>query len=459
MVFSLIPAMEVAKADFVIGTPTNLGPTVNSAAVDWMPSLSADGLTLYFSSRRSGGFGSEDIYVTTRATTGDPWEEPVNLGPPVNTSNWEQGPSISADGLTLFFSSYNRPDGSGGDDIYVTTREKKDDPWGTPMNLGPTVNSSAHDWAPSISADGLTLYFGSRRSGGYGGYDLWVTIRETIHDEWGSPVNLGGTVNSAHKTHGMSISHDGLLLFFSSDRPGGSGGFDFWVTRRETTNDPWGTPVNLGPPVNSSAYYDQTPNISADGSTLYFTTERPGDFGNGDIYQALVIPIVDLNGDGIVDSMDICIMVDHWGTDNSLCDIGPMPWGDGVVDVQDLIVLAEHLFEVLPSAETVEVNEGDDGGQVELELGKLLVVTLESNPSTGYRWELLENNDSVLKQFGEAEFKPSVTSEPPMVGAGGWEIFRFKAVSAGQITLELVYHRSWEDVEPLKTFSIQVVVR
>ena len=169
-------------------------------------------------------------------------------------------------------------------------------------------------------------------------------------------------------------------------------------------------------------------------------------------------PPPDFNGDGIVDATDICMMVDYWGTDEPLYDIAPPPFGDGIVDVQDLIVLAEHLFEVYPSAETVEVNEDNDGGQVELELGKLLVVTLESYPSTGYRWELVEDNESILKQFGEVEFKSSETSEAPIVGAGGWEIFRFKAVSTGQMTLELVYHRSWEDVEPVKTFSIQVVV-
>jgi len=345
LVLALGLAAEVSRADFTFGTPINLGPIVNSSDVDWMPSLSADGLTLYFGSRRGGGFGNEDIYVTTRETTSDPWEEPVNLGPPVNTSNWEQGPSISADGLTLFFSSYNRPGGSGGDDIYVTTRATKDDPWSTPVNLGSKVNSSAHDWAPSISADGLELFFGSTRSGGYGGYDLWVTTRETIHDEWGSPVNLGGTVNSAHKTHGMSISHDRLLLFFSSNRPGGYGGFDFWYTRRKTIDDPWGAPVNLRRPINSSEVYDQTPNISADGSTLHFTTERVGDVGGGDIYQSPVIPIVDFNGDGVVDAVDVCIMVDHWGEDYSLCDIGPMPWGDGIVDIQDWVVIGQHLFE------------------------------------------------------------------------------------------------------------------
>jgi len=84
---------------------------------------------------------------------------------------------------------------------------------------------------------------------------------------------------------------------------------------------------------------------SADGSTLYFESERPGGLGGNDIWQAPILPIVDLNGDGIVDADDMCIMVDHWGTDEAICDIGPMPWGDGVVDVQDLVILAAHLFE------------------------------------------------------------------------------------------------------------------
>jgi predicted secreted protein len=172
----------------------------------------------------------------------------------------------------------------------------------------------------------------------------------------------------------------------------------------------------------------------------------------------LTVPSPDFNGDGIIDSVDMCIMIDHWGEDYPPCDIAPPPLGDGIIDVNDLILLAEHLFEVYPSADAVDVNEANDGGQVELEQGKLLVFTLESNPSTGFRWELLENNDSILKQFGQTEFKPAETSDPPMVGASGWEIFRFKAISSGQMTLELVYHRSWEDAEPLRTFSIQVIV-
>jgi hypothetical protein len=103
--------------------------------------------------------------------------------------------------------------------------------------------------------------------------------------------------------------------------------------------------------------------ISSDGSTLFFGAGG-SIWGDGDIWQAPVLPVVDFNGDEIVDSADMCIMVDHWGTSEPLCDIGPMPWGDGIVDVQDLIVLAEHLFEEILPLELVaywklDETEGD----------------------------------------------------------------------------------------------------
>jgi hypothetical protein len=121
------------------------------------------------------------------------------------------------------------------------------------------------------------------------------------------------------------------------------------MSMRATTDDPWGEAVNLGPAVNSSAH-DCHPDISSDGSTLYFISTRTG----VGIWQVSIEPIVDLNDDGIVDAADMCIIVDYWGTDEPLCDIGPMPWGDGIVDVQDLIVLAEHLFEEVPPPEPLE---------------------------------------------------------------------------------------------------------
>ena len=143
LVLALGLTAELAKADFTFGTPTNLGPTVNTSAFDGVPSISADGLELYFSSGRPGGYGSLDIWVTTRPTKDDPWGTPVNLGSTVNSGYDDPTPSISTDGLTLYFSS-NRP-GEGGYDLWLTTRATKQDPWGEPVNLGPTVNSSAQE--------------------------------------------------------------------------------------------------------------------------------------------------------------------------------------------------------------------------------------------------------------------------------------------------------------------------
>jgi len=246
-----------------------------------------------------------------------------------------------------------------------------------------------------------------------------------------------------------------MLIFVRGGQSPSS--WDLWYANRDSTDNSWSSAAKLPKPVYSLSS-EAWPSLSADGSTLYFCSNRSGGYGLGDVWTVPILPVVDINADGLVDTSDLCVIVENWGTDSSICDIGPMPWGDGVVDVQDLVVLAEHFFEVYPLAETVKVNEDNNGGEIELNFGKLLVVKLESNPSTGYRWELVENNESILKQFGQAEFESPETAGPPIVGAGGWEIFRFKAISAGQTNLELVYHRSWEDVEPLKTFSIQVTV-
>ncbi len=349
LVLALCLTTKVANADFTFGTPTNLGPPVNTSSSDQGPNISADGLELYFCSGRPGGSSNRDLWVATRPTASDPWGEPVNLGPTVNSSAGEWAPSISADGLELFFLSGPGRGGYGSYDLWVTTRATKEDDWGNPVNLGSTVNSSSWDGDPDISADGLSLYFGSMRPGGVGRLDIWVTTRATTDDPWGTPVNLGPTVNSSAADYCPEISADGRTLFFSDYdngpfRPGGYGSADIWVTTRATVSDTWSMPVNLGPTLNSSAL-DGHPAISADCSTIFFMSQRLGGLGGHDLWQAPVLPVVDFNGDGIVDSADMCIMVDHWGENYSLCDIGPTPLGDRIVDVQDLIVLAEHLFE------------------------------------------------------------------------------------------------------------------
>jgi hypothetical protein len=352
-----------AEADFTFGEPVNLGPTVNTSYAEAGQSISADGLTLYFGEHPGNpdpsGYGGCDIWKTTRDTIDDEWGPRTNLEAPVNTSSDEATPCMSADGLSLYFAS-NRPGGQGNIDLWVTTRETTSDSWGEPVNLGSTVNSWADEAFPSISADGLELYFSEfrvYRPGGYGFGDLWVTKRPTKDDPWGAPVNLGDTVNGWYNDGGHFISADGLTLFFGSfPRPGGLGADDIWMTRRATDSDPWCTPVNLGPPVNSP-FKDGLPSFSANGSTLYYFSDRPGGSGDYDLWQASVIPIVDLNGSGFCDIDDLLIMIENWGTDNSIYDIGPMPWGDGIVDRADLEVFMKYYNQVVDVAAYYKLDE------------------------------------------------------------------------------------------------------
>ena len=340
-----------AKADFTFGEPTNLGPNVNSTSGESGPSISANGLTLYFISDRSGSVGGYDIWMTTRSSTDADWGPAVNIGQPPNSqySYWE--PSISSDGLSLYFSDGHSPQfgnrlpgGLGGQgDIWMITRETVNDAWDTPVNIGPAVNSQ-HATHPSISADGMSLYFQSHRPGRLGGHcDIMVATRESTSDSFGNPMFLNN-VNSTIGEWMPDISADGLMLSFSTVVVPGSV-MEIWVATRKTTGDDFGMPTKLPPQINVPSRLNASPNFSADGSTLYFSSDRSGGVGSYDLWQVAIDPVVDLNGDGIVDSTDMCIMVVHWGTDEPMCDIGPTPFGDGIVDVQDLIVLAEHLFE------------------------------------------------------------------------------------------------------------------
>src|SRR5207248_907742 len=131
-------------------------------------------------------------------------------------------------------------------------------PWSAPVNLGPVVNSPFGEQGPAISKDALSLYFGSNRPGGSGGFDIWVSQRTNPGDAWGPPVNLGSTVNTASIESIPALSRDEHWMFFNSDRPGGFGAIDLWASWRANIHDDfgWETPVNLGAPVNS-AFLDQ----------------------------------------------------------------------------------------------------------------------------------------------------------------------------------------------------------
>jgi hypothetical protein len=134
------------------------------------------------------------------------WSAPVNLGAPVNSGFEDAGPAISRDGRSLYFGS-TRPGGSGAFDLWVSTRRSTRDPWGTPANLGPVVNSGFVDNVPALSPDEHWLFFNSNRPGGFGDSDLWVSWRPRVHDDfgWQAPVNLGPTINTPFFDAGASL--------------------------------------------------------------------------------------------------------------------------------------------------------------------------------------------------------------------------------------------------------------
>jgi hypothetical protein len=292
-------------------TPTNLGSVVNSSDWESGPGISADGLSLYLDSDRGGGYGRWDLWVATRPTPDADWDTLENLGSTINDSNSNGFADISADGLTLYFMV---EDGGYGD-LWVTTRATPNEPWGEPVNLGPPVNSQYTDAHPSISADGLSLYFSSRITGqhhpnGFGESDIWLTTRASTSAPWGIPSNLGSVVNSSSCDAEPSISANELALFFMSNR---SGDEDLWVTTRPSSSDPWGAPAQLPPHVNSE-FWEFMPDISHDGSTLFFISRRGGGVGGLDIWQVRILEL------------------DERATD-------PSPT-DGATDVPDNVVLS-----------------------------------------------------------------------------------------------------------------------
>ena len=278
--------------------PVNLGPVVNTSFNDNHMAVSKDGLHLYFTSDRPGGFGGADIWVTRRASLEDNWEPPINLGPNINSGSNDGAPSFSNDGHLLFFHSA-RPGGCGLADLYVSHRKDKFDDfgWEPAMNLdlfgrdpqAPlvcTVNSSSFDNGPSYFQDetGKTLlYFTSTRPGGLGDYDIYVTTLQA-DGTWGFATLVPELSSSYRDTRTAIRRRDGLEMILSTERPGGLGR-DLWVSTRATTQDLWSAPVNLGPTVNSTAL-DGAPALSWDGTTLFFFSDRPGGLGGMDLYMS-----------------------------------------------------------------------------------------------------------------------------------------------------------------------------
>ncbi len=273
--------------------PVNLGDTVNSPYSEFLPSLSRNGTSLYFVSDRPGSLGGEDLWVSRRENRHAPWGTPVNLGAAVNTAFNERSPELSRDGHLLFFAT-NRPGGLGDFDIWVAWRAHTHDDfgWQPAINLGSGVNSAAGDFGPSyIDNDKIgipTLYFASARPGGLGSADIYRS--ELSADGSFGPAAPVSELNSPQGDFRPSIRGDGLEIVFDSNRPGptdvsGIGLRDLWVSRRSTLSAPWSIPENLGPAVNSP-FNDYLAMLSSNGRTLVMVSDRPGGFGGNDLYLA-----------------------------------------------------------------------------------------------------------------------------------------------------------------------------
>jgi hypothetical protein len=262
--------------------PQNVGEPINSRFAEQAPSISRDGLSLFFHCINCpGGSGLADIWVSRRASISDPWGTPRHLGPNINTSTTDGGPSLSLDGHRLFFNSA-RPGGFGANDLYMSRRRDKSDDlgWGPPVNLGPNVNTAAVENAvqPFETADGtLAIYFASQRADGLGGTDIYMSVLGA--DGTFGPAELVRELSTSFNDQGPTLSRDGLELIFPSDRPGTLGDLDLWRSTRRSLSDPWSTPENLGPGINSE-FIDGAPELSFDGTTLFFHSPfREGNVG------------------------------------------------------------------------------------------------------------------------------------------------------------------------------------
>ncbi len=269
--------------------PVNLGKSINSTNKDYFPSITTDEQMILFTRLTSTDCieKQEDFYVSYKDNN-NIWKLAENIGAPVNQPCYNEGaPSLSADGRWLVFvvcelyGNYgtNRT-GFGSCDLFLAKNDNG--LWKDPINLGPSINTGYWETQPSLSADGRTLYFISNRPGGIGKQDIWVT-KLNDKGQWSKPENLGKKINTPGTEQSVFIHADGQTLFFSSDGHTGMGGLDIYMSRMNADGT-WGEPVNLGFPINTWNDEDGII-VNAEGETAFFSSDREGGVGDVDIYS------------------------------------------------------------------------------------------------------------------------------------------------------------------------------
>lgn len=275
-------AAEMAKTP-VPFNPINLGDSINDKFPAYFPAITADEQVLIYTVKLlENGRSNEDFFISKKDKDGA-WKKSRNLGKPINTSYNEGAQTISPDGKVIFFTVCNAPDGFGSCDIYVTLKEG--DFWTMPVNLGPPINTPAFESQPSISSDGKTLYFCSNRKGGQGGIDIWFSSRSD-DGQWGSPINLGATINTKEYEQSPFIHPDNATLYFSSNGHPGMGDADLYFSRKDSPaigGGNWGTPANLGYPINTQNN-ESSLIVTTNGEHAYFSSDRKDSRGQLDLY-------------------------------------------------------------------------------------------------------------------------------------------------------------------------------
>ena len=273
--FAVDYAKKNAGKNYVFA-PKNLGSNINSVESEYFPSLSIDGKELVFT-RKVGG-DNEDFYYSRRNAAGE-WDKAKPMEGDVNTPMGEGAQNISMDGQWLMFAANARPVGYGNFDLYGCYLTPQG--WSEPVNLGGRINSDQWDSQPCLSPDKKDLYFASRRPGGYGGSDIWVS-HLLLNGKWGDPENLGPDINTPEDEQCPFIHADNQTLYFTSSYWPGYGDEDIFLTRKGTDGK-WTKPVNIGYPINTIDR-EATLLVAADGKTAYYASDKYDSKGGLDIY-------------------------------------------------------------------------------------------------------------------------------------------------------------------------------
>lgn len=254
----------------------NMGPKVNSADYEYWPGMTIDGKYFIYT-HMSPAQMQEDIFYS-EFQNGE-WTKAASLPGDINTGDNEGTSTVRADGKIIIFTACNQGDGLGSCDLYYSYTDGIN--WSKRMNLGVGLNSMSWDAQPSIGPDGKTLIYASGREGGFGGKDLYLSVLK--NGKWQAGVNLGPEINTVYDEESPFLHYDGRTLYFSSNGHGGFGGKDILFSRRQDDGT-WSKPANIGKYINTDAdevglYVDRS------GEHGYFASDREGGFGGMDIWQ------------------------------------------------------------------------------------------------------------------------------------------------------------------------------